>query len=141
MVLHPRAVIPIRYGKVTIPMPIMRAVTTLVFLYIIGYAVIGAAVTILEPKADMVTGFSAALACLGNIGPAFGEAGPMGSYDFFSAPSKILLALAMWIGRLEIVTVIALFHPHVWRQYQWRGDSVVRIDASRGTPAVGPNDE
>lgn len=121
-VLHPRAVIPIRYGRITVPMDVMRAVTTLVFLYIIGYAALGATLVILEPNLDLVTGFSAALACLGNIGPAFGPAGPMGNYDSFSEVGKILLALSMWFGRLEIVTVIALLHPHVWRNYRWRGD-------------------
>jgi trk system potassium uptake protein TrkH len=121
-VLHPRAVIPIRYGRVTVPMDAMRAVTTLVFLFIMGYAIVGATLVLIEPNLDMVTGFSAALACLGNIGPAFGPAGPMGSYDSFSDIGKILLALSMWLGRLEIVTVIALFHPHVWRNYRWRGD-------------------
>ena len=121
-VLHPRAVIPIRYGRVTVPMDAMRAVTTLVFLFIIGYGAVGATLVILEPNLDMVTGFSAALACLGNIGPAFGPAGPMGSYDSFSDLGKLLLSFSMWLGRLEIVTVIALFHPHVWRNYRWRGD-------------------
>jgi len=121
-VLHPRAVIPIRYGRITVPMDVMRAVTTLVFLFIIGYAAVGATLVIMEPHLDMVTGFSAALACLGNIGPAFGPAGPMGSYDGFSDAGKLLLAFSMWLGRLEIVTVIALFHPHVWRHYRWRGD-------------------
>jgi trk system potassium uptake protein TrkH len=120
-VLHPRAVIPIRYGRMAIPMQVMRAVTTLVFLYVVGYAIVGAAVVIMEPDVDLVTGFSASLACVGNIGPAFGAAGPMENYAFFSAPSKLLLAIGMWIGRLEIVTVIALLHPHVWRHLQWRG--------------------
>jgi trk system potassium uptake protein TrkH len=122
-VLHPRAVIPLRYGRMAIPMQVMRAVTTLVFLYVIGYAMVGAAVVIMEPDVDLVTGFSASLACVGNIGPAFGTAGPMENYAFFSAPAKLLLALGMWIGRLEIVTVIALLHPHVWRHLQWRGNT------------------
>lgn len=132
-VLHPRAVIPLRYGKVTVPMDIMRAVTTLVFLFIVGYGLIGAALVIMEENIDLATGFSASIACLGNIGPAFGSAGPMGNYDFLSAPGKILLALSMWIGRLEIVTVIALLHPHVWRNLRWRRETQRRIDASRGT--------
>ena len=133
-VLHPRAVIPIRYGRITIPMNVMRAVTTLVFLFIIGYAAVGATLVIVEPNLDMVTGFSAALACLANIGPAFGFAGPMGSYDGFSDAGKLLLALSMWLGRLEIVTVIALFHPHVWRNYRWRGDMPGRL---QDPPQIG----
>lgn len=118
-VLHPRAVIPIRYGKIAVSDTIMRAVTTLVFLFIMGYLIVGAAVVLID-GVEMVDGFSAALACLGNIGPAFGAAGPMGSYDGFSEVSKILLALSMWLGRLEIVTVLALLHPHVWRNLRWR---------------------
>jgi len=133
-VLHPRAVIPIRYGRITIPTDVMRSVTTLVFLYLIGYVVIGAVLVLMEPGLDMVTGFTASLACLGNIGPAFGPAGPMGSYDFLSDGGKLLLAFAMWLGRLEIVTVIALFHVHVWRNFQWRGD-VSRSVAKDSPPA------
>ena len=49
--------------------------------------------------------------------------GPMFSYAGFAGATKILLALSMWIGRLEIVTVIALLHPNVWRNLQWRGDA------------------
>lgn len=119
-VLHPRAVISIRYRGVRIPSGVMRAVTTLVFLYILGYGVTGAAVLLIEGDVPVLTGFSAALACLGNIGPAFGKAGPMGSYADFHAVSKTILALSMWVGRLEIVTVIALLHPHVWKNLVWR---------------------
>jgi len=27
----------------------------------------------------------------------------------------------MWVGRLEIVTMLALLHPHVWRNLQLSG--------------------
>ena len=86
---------------------------TLVVLYWAGYFVTGLMLVLLG--SDLVTAFTAALACLGNIGPAFGPAGPMGSYAGFSDPAKLLLTFCMWVGRLEIVTVLALFHPDVWR--------------------------
>jgi trk system potassium uptake protein TrkH len=117
-VLHPRAVLPIRYGERTVDEEVMRAVFTLVVLYLTGHFVIGAALVVLG--ADLVTGFTASLACLGNIGPAFGSAGPMGHYADFSALSKLLLVFAMWIGRLEIVTVLALLHHDVWRHLRLR---------------------
>ena len=66
------------------------------------------------------TGFSASVACLSNVGPAFGEAGPIGSYAGFHPVAKLILTAAMLIGRLEIVTVLALFHPDVWRHLRWR---------------------
>ena len=117
-VLHPRAVVPVRYGGAPVPEGIMRAVFMLVVLYLGCILVLGLGLVVLG--ADLVTGFSAALACLGNIGPAFGPAGPMGSFAGFDPLSKCLLVFAMWIGRLEIVTVLALLHPHVWRSLRLR---------------------
>ncbi len=118
-VLHPRAVLPIRYMRRPIPDEIMRAVFMLVGLFMLGYFVVGTLLVVLG--ADMVTGFTAALACLGNIGPAFGPAGPMGTYAGFPVPSKLLLTAAMWVGRLEIVTVLALLHRDVLRNLRLKG--------------------
>jgi len=117
-VLHPRAVLPLRYKKRPIPDEIVRAVYALVVLYLAGYFLFGVALVLLG--SDLVTGFSAALACLGNIGPGFGPAGPMGSFADFSDLAKSVLVFAMWIGRLEIVAVLVLFHPDVWRAIRWQ---------------------
>jgi trk system potassium uptake protein TrkH len=108
----------LRYGQRIIPPAIMRAVFTLVVLFLISYLVVGLAVVALG--ADLVTGFSASLACVGNIGPGFGGVGPMASYGDFPTATKLVLTAAMWIGRFEIVTVLALFHPHVLRSLQLR---------------------
>ena len=117
--LHPRAVLPIRYKGSVISVPVMRSVVTLVALYMLHYLVVGTAVTLID-STTMEEGMSASLACLGNIGPAFGAAGPMGNFDHFSVASKILLSVSMWLGRLEIVTVLALSHRDVWHNLRWR---------------------
>jgi trk system potassium uptake protein TrkH len=57
----------------------------------------------------------AAAAALGNVGPAFGFAGPMGSFDPFSGLSKGVMIALMWLGRLEIIPVAVLFSRHYWR--------------------------
>ncbi|MDJ0520990.1 MAG: TrkH family potassium uptake protein [Planctomycetota bacterium] len=114
-VLHPTAVLPLRYQRRKVSDPIIRAVVTLVIIYLAGYGVLGLLLIVVEPDLDFTVGLSASLACFGNIGPAFGDAGPMGSYALFSPLGKVLLTLSMWLGRLEIVTVLALLHPHVWR--------------------------
>jgi trk system potassium uptake protein TrkH len=111
-VLHPRAVLPIVYKNHLVPHEIMRAVFTLCFLYAGGYFVLGVILTITGN--DPITGFTAALACLGNIGPGLAEVGPMNNFSEFSTENKFLLIIAMWVGRLEIVTVLALLHPDVW---------------------------
>jgi trk system potassium uptake protein TrkH len=110
---HPRAVVAIRYKGLPVSRDIMRAVFTLVVLFMVGHFVIGTILVLLG--SDLVLGYSAALACLGNIGPAFGAAGPMGSFAGFSGASKVVLTIAMWLGRLEIVTILALLHADVLR--------------------------
>ncbi len=113
-VLHPRAVLPIRYHGRPVARDVVRAVFTLFTLYFVGYVLVGAVLVLLGSSIEV--GFSASLACLGNVGPGFGAAGPMGSFAGFSPVAKVVLTLAMWLGRLEIVTVLALLHPDVWRR-------------------------
>lgn len=117
-VLHPRAVLPLKYQEHAVSSEIMRAVFTLVVLFFVGHVAIGVALVLMG--SDLVVGFTAALACFGNVGPAFGHAGPMGSFAAFSVPAKVLLTIAMWLGRLEIVTVLALLHPDVWSDVRWK---------------------
>ena len=60
--------------------------------------------------------FSAALACISNVGPAFEAIGPYSSYVDYNAVSKITLALMMLIGRLEIFPVLILFSRRTWKR-------------------------
>ena len=55
----------------------------------------------------------AVAACLGNVGPAFGFAGPFGSYEPFSDLSTGILIAAMWLGRLEIIPVAVLLSRNI----------------------------
>lgn len=116
--LHPRAKLVLRYRGRAVPYGVIRAVFALALLYVGGYFVFGVALVWMgEPLVDS---FTASLACLGNIGPGFEAVGPMGSFAHLSAPAKLTLVLAMWIGRLEILTVVALLHPDVWRRLDFR---------------------
>ena len=60
--------------------------------------------------------FSAVLACISNIGPAFEAIGPYASYADYSIVSKITLSLMMLIGRLEIFPVLILFSRRTWKR-------------------------
>jgi trk system potassium uptake protein TrkH len=57
----------------------------------------------------------ASAACLGNVGAAFGFAGPFGSYEPFSDLSTGVLGLLMWLGRVEIGPVAVLLGRSYWR--------------------------
>jgi trk system potassium uptake protein TrkH len=65
---------------------------------------------------SLMTSISAAIACLGNIGPGFGLAGPSFNYNFFPDYLKWSLSFAMLIGRLEVYTVIVLLTPSFWKR-------------------------
>jgi trk system potassium uptake protein TrkH len=58
---------------------------------------------------------AASATTLGNVGPAFGSAGPMGSFADLGDVSKLTMIGLMWAGRLEIVPVVVLLTRHYWR--------------------------
>ena len=124
--LHPRAVLPIKLGGKVVPDHVMRGVLVFFLFYILTFAVCAAAVIGLG--ADIVTGLTATVASLGNIGPGFGAVGPMASYGGLHPASKLVLTAAMWIGRLEVVTVLALLRPEVWVAAHWVCLAERRID-------------
>jgi len=58
---------------------------------------------------DFTTGVTASVACIGNVGPGFGEVGSMANYAAFPAVLKATGMVEMLIGRLEIFPVLYLF--------------------------------
>ena len=57
---------------------------------------------------DFTTGITASVACIGNVGPGFGEIGSMSNYASFPAILKATGMIEMLIGRLEIFPVLYL---------------------------------
>ena len=84
-----------------------------VFFYYGIFVVSAVALVFIEQ--DAITGVGAAIATLGNIGPAFGTIiGPMGSYSDLHTSSKLISIFNMFIGRLELIPFLALLHPDFW---------------------------
>ena len=65
---------------------------------------------------DLLTAISASVTCISNVGPAFGKLAPDQSFAWVSAPAKLLMALEMLIGRLELYTVMIFFLPSFWKK-------------------------
>ena len=116
--LHPRAVLPVKLGGRVVPREVMRAVLVFFLFYLLAFAVCVAIVVGLG--ADILTGVTAATGALGNIGPGFNLVGPMASYADLHPVSKVVLTAAMWVGRLEVLTVLALLRPEVWRTIRFK---------------------
>jgi trk system potassium uptake protein len=116
-VLHPRSVLPVKLGGRVVPEHILRDVQVFMLFYLLTFAVTTTVTVALG--ADLITGITASIACLGNVGPGFNDVGPMASFGHFHPVSKIVLTLAMWIGRLEVITVLVLFRAESWRSARW----------------------
>jgi trk system potassium uptake protein TrkH len=64
---------------------------------------------------DVVTSLTAAISCVSNVGPGFGEVGSMDNFDGLNAVLKFNSTLLMLIGRLEIFGFIQLLFIRTWR--------------------------
>jgi len=111
--LHPRAIRPLRLGRQVVPPEVKDSIVAFLLLYLMTF---GFSVVVLAAMgADLMTGITASIATLGNIGPGFAAVGPMASYADFDVVSKLVLFANMWIGRLEVMTVLVFLQPQVWR--------------------------
>lgn len=115
--LHPRSVLPVKLGGRVIPEHTLRDIQVFMLFYLLTFAV-GVAVVV-ALGADLISGITASIACLGNIGPGFDAVGPMANYADLHPISKIVLTLEMWIGRLEVMTVLVFLRLEPWRAASW----------------------
>ncbi len=121
--LHPRAVIPVRFNGKAVSQDIISKVLSFFILYVIIWgtsAAIMALIFTIEGQHDremiFETSLGAVIACLGNIGPAIGEVGPVDNFAHLPAVAKWFLSFLMIVGRLEIFTVLVLFSPFFWKE-------------------------
>ena len=70
----------------------------------------------LDAVFETVSGFTAALACISNIGPGMGQIGPASCFNIFSAPVKMVLAVIMLRRRPAPYPLLACFAPSTWRK-------------------------
>jgi trk system potassium uptake protein TrkH len=112
--IHPNAVIPVRFNRNAVPPDILNNVFAFVSFYII--TVIIGVVVMASMGYDLGTSFGAVAATLGNIGPGIGLVGPVENYSHIPVLGKWFLSFLMLIGRLELFTVLILFSPGFWRK-------------------------
>ncbi|MCY4664556.1 MAG: hypothetical protein OXC00_07825, partial [Acidimicrobiaceae bacterium] len=101
----PRAIIPIRLGPDSIRETVVSRATGFFLLHFLLVMVGLLALTSLG--GELETSLGAVVSALGNMGPALGEAGPTSNYAVaFTQPARLVLALLMVIGRLEIFPIL-----------------------------------
>jgi trk system potassium uptake protein TrkH len=118
--VHPDAVEPVRLGAETVDDGTIRDVFVFVLLFLALF-VLSTVLLYLDsfrtPEVSLsgLDAMSVAIATLGNVGPGFGVVGPMNSFLPFSDAAKLYMVFLMWIGRLEVLSVLVIFTPSFWR--------------------------
>lgn len=110
---HPNAVIRIRVDGVVQESDLLNSVVVFIVTYIA--LIFFATFTNTLFGQDLMTAFSSAVACIGNVGPGFGEVGSMGNFANIPAILKIQNSILMLMGRLEIFGFIQLIFLKWWR--------------------------
>lgn len=104
--VDPRSVKVVRYGNTVISEKQMSEVVAFFVIYI--FVLMASSLLISLSGYDMETSFSATIATLSNVGPGMGLAGGSEIYADFNPFAKFVFIINMWVGRLEILPVLAL---------------------------------
>lgn len=112
--IHPHAVIRVKLDNASISHGVIGGVLSFFVLYLGLVVIVGLILSLLG--IDMLTSFTAAAACFGNVGPAFGTVGPAENFGHLPDAAKYLLSLCMLLGRLELYAIFLLFVPEFWRK-------------------------
>jgi trk system potassium uptake protein TrkH len=113
--LFPRAISNVRLNNTRVYASTLHKVLSFFFLFIVLFVLFSLVLPMIC-EMDLVTAQTASIACLGNIGPGCGKVGATCTYAWMTPSAKMLLTLAMLLGRLEVYTVLVIFLPSFWRQ-------------------------
>ena len=113
--LQPHAVIVTYFNNKSITESTYESVMSFFFLYIFTFA--SSALLLSFSGLDFLTCISASASAISNVGPGLGDIiGPEGNYSILSNYSKLVLIATMFLGRLEMLTIIILFLPFFWKK-------------------------
>lgn len=116
--LHPKAIIRLKIDKKIVAPRIMTHILVFLLLYMMLFIVGSILMTIIlsDFNQAFLTSIGAVATCLGNVGPAIAELGPMHNFSEIPFTGKWLLMVLMLLGRLEIFTMLIIFTPYFWRR-------------------------
>ncbi|WP_273836948.1 TrkH family potassium uptake protein [Halococcus sp. PRR34] len=117
--IHPEAISPVRLSGEPVEEDSIRDVYAYTLISIFVFGLLTVFILVDASRAEIAISefeaMSTAASTFLNIGPAFGFAGPYGTYEVFPVSTKLVMIILMWIGRIEIIPVLVLFTPAFWR--------------------------
>ena len=112
--IHPEAQLPLRLGEDSVPNKIVYAVLAFMFIYVAS--IVSLSFVLSFTGLDVLTSFSAIVACINNTGPGLGQVGPATTYAVLSDFQVSVCTFAMLLGRLELFTLLVVLTPAFWRR-------------------------
>lgn len=110
---HPQAIVPLRYNGGVLKDKVIAQVFSFFYAYLTLSII--ATFSISLEGFSFTDGVSASIACISNSGPGLSAFGPISNYANLGDFNTLLLSFLMLVGRLEIFTVITIFHRSFWR--------------------------
>jgi trk system potassium uptake protein TrkH len=110
--IHPQAIRRVKVDGQPLPESVVDAVAGFFAVYVVVFFIFMALA--MMDGMDQVTAFGAVAATINNVGPGLGDVAV--TFADVSAHSKIMFAVAMLFGRLEIYTFLVLLTPAFWRR-------------------------
>ena len=111
--IHPNAVIPVRYNGQLVQIQTINNVLAFVVVYMI--IVLISTVLFTATGLSFEDAFGASASALGNVGPSIGTIGT-GNFSHFTPAAKWLMSFLMLVGRLELFTVLIVLTPSFWKK-------------------------
>ncbi|MBQ3437008.1 MAG: TrkH family potassium uptake protein [Fusobacterium sp.] len=111
---HPNKVIKLKLDGKTVDKDMVEGVNTYLILYMSVFLILLLIVSI--ESDNFLTAFSAISATFNNIGPGLAGVGPTSNFSNFSSNIKIVLSLSMLLGRLEIIPLLILISPRIYKK-------------------------
>ena len=116
LVRTPHVVDVARYDGRPIQPDVVAGVTTFFTLYFFTVFLLAIALNLIG--LDFLTALSGSLTAVANVGPGVGDIiGPSGNFAALGDGAKLLISGGMYLGRLELMTVLVLFTPAYWRAF------------------------
>ncbi|MFC2100752.1 TrkH family potassium uptake protein [Bacteroidota bacterium] len=112
--IHPQAIIPVKFNGKVVPQSIVFNVLTFFVIYVFIFVIGSIIMSFLG--LDFETSVGSVAATLGNIGPGIGNVGPIENYANLPVFGKWFLSFLMLLGRLELFTILILLSPSFWRK-------------------------
>lgn len=113
-IMHPRLYRPIKIAGHPVENNVVFAVLAFSFVYMSCLSVLTLVLT--ASGLEVVTAFSAVVACINNTGPGLNQVGPATTFEVLNDFQTWVLSFAMVLGRLELMTLLVVLTPAFWRK-------------------------